>query len=50
MEGNLYAKAERVDPDLAGVIKRLLDSGDLDEAEAELVLRLIAGPVFAGLN
>ena len=37
MQNNLYAIAERVDPDLAMVIKRMLDSGDLSEAEADLV-------------
>jgi hypothetical protein len=46
MESNLYAKAERVNSDLANIIKRMLDNGDVSEAEAELVWRAIA----AGLS
>ncbi|MEJ2178702.1 MAG: hypothetical protein P8Y12_12440 [Gammaproteobacteria bacterium] len=38
--------AANVDPDLAMVIKRMLDNGDLNQAEAELVWGAIATPVF----
>ena len=35
----MYADAAEVNSDLAMVIKRLLDNGDIDQAEAELVWR-----------
>jgi hypothetical protein len=42
MAQDLYAIAERVNPDLAMVIKRMLASGDLSQAEAEVVWLLVA--------
>ena len=39
---NMYADAAEVNSDLAMVIKRMLDNGDLSQAEAELVWQLIA--------
>jgi hypothetical protein len=47
MQNNLYAIAERVDPGLAGIIKRMLDNGDLSQAEAEMVWLALIRDEFA---